>query len=117
MKNIDANLKQAEATFELKTGYPLKPEALRKAVEEAGFSARDIYITAQGLLQNENGRLSFQPTDSDQSFSLVDDQKLSALKSKGIQEVELTAKVIGDRSPLSLEIQEYQKQPSAPDSP
>ena len=109
MNKIDVSLKKAQATFELKPGKDLQPDVLRKAVVDAGFTPRDIFLTVRGMLKEEESKLVFQPIGSGQVFSLMESVDLTKLKSEGLKEVNLVAKVIGDKPPLSLEIQKYQR--------
>ncbi len=109
MKKVDVSLKKAQATFELKPGKKLLPEILRKAVVDAGFTPRNIFITVRGMLKEEDAKLVVQPTGSGQVFSLVETVKLTKLKGEGLIEIDLVAKVIGEKPPLSLEIQNYQR--------
>lgn len=102
-------LAKAEATFDLKPGKELTPDVLRKAVVDAGFTPRDIFITARGELIEKDGKLVFQPIGSTQVFSLVQNEELTKLKAEGSKELGLLAKVVGDKALLSLEIQEYHK--------
>jgi len=95
--------------FELKPGKELQPEILRKAVVDAGFTPRDIFITVRGKLAEKDGKLAFQPIGSGQVFSLMETVNLTKLKGEGLKEVDLVAKVIGERPPLSLEIEKYQR--------
>jgi len=103
------SLLKSRATFSLKPGKELQPEILRKAVVDAGFTPRDIFITEKGKLTQQDGKPAFQPTGSGQVFSLVENSELTKLKSEGLKEVDLVAKVIGEKPPLSLEIQKYQR--------
>ncbi len=103
------SLEKAEAIFNLAAGKELKPEVLRKVVLDAGFTPRDIFITARGNVVTQNGGLIFQPGASNQRFSLVENAELSKLRSEGLKEVQLDAKVVGERPPLSLEILAYKK--------
>ncbi len=109
MENVDVSLLKARATFSLKPGKELQPKVLRKAVVDAGFTPRDIFITVRGNLQEMGGKLAFQPTGSSQVFSLVVNAEQGKLKSEGLTEAGVVAKVIGDKPPLSLEIQNFQK--------
>ena len=107
MKKVDVSLKKAQATFELKPGKELQPEILRKAVVDAGFTPRDIFITVRGTVQEKNGKPAFQPVGLGQIFSITENAEFTKLNGKGLKEVELVAKVIGEKPPLSLEIQKY----------
>jgi len=103
------SLLKSRATFSLKPGKELQPEILRKAVVDAGFTPRDIFITVRGMLTQQNGKPAFQPTGSGQVFSLMENAELTKLKSEGLKEAGVAAKVVGDKPPLSLEIQKYQR--------
>ncbi len=103
------SLKKAQASFELKPGKELQPEILKKAVVDAGFTPRDIFITVRGMLKGEDAKLVFQPIGSGQVFSLMENAELTKLKSEGLKEAGVAAKVVGDKPPLSLEIQKYQR--------
>jgi len=106
---MNVSLEKAEAAFSLAPGKELKPEVLRKAVLDAGFTPRDIFITARGNVVTGDGRLIFQAAGSSQHFSLVENAELSKLKSEGLKEAQLDAKVLGERALLSLEILGYKK--------
>ena len=103
------SLEKAEATFNLAAGKELKPEVLRKAVLDAGFTPRDIFIMARGNVVTQDGRLIFQPAVSNQQFSLVENAELSKLKSESLKEVQLDAEVVGEKAPVSLEILGYKR--------
>ncbi len=109
MENVDVSLLKARATFSLKPGKELQPDVLRKTVVKAGFTPRDIFITVRGMLKEKNGKPAFQPVGSSQLFSLVENPEFAKLKREGLKEIGLVAKVVGEKSPLSLEIQKYQK--------
>jgi hypothetical protein len=109
VEKLNVSLEKAEATFSLAPGKELKPEVLRKAVLDAGFTPRDIFITARGNVVAGDGRLVFQAAASSQQFSLVENAELSKLKSESLNEVQLDAKVVGGKAPLSLEILGYKK--------
>ncbi len=109
MKKVDVSLKEAQATFELKPGKELQPEILRKAVVDAGFTPRDIFLTVRGMLKEGKSKFVFQPMGSGQVFSLIESEDLVKLKGDGLKEIDLVAKVIGDRPPLTLEIQKYRR--------
>ena len=99
------SLLKAQATFNLKPGRQLEPQVLRKAVLDAGFTPRDVFITTTGKLLETEGRLAFQPVGSSQVFSLAENEELTKLKGDGLQAAGLVAKVVGEKPPLSLEIQ------------
>ncbi len=107
--NVDVNLKKAQATFSLKPGKELRPDILRKTVVDAGFTARDIFITVRGMLKEKDGKPIFQHGGSGQVFSLVENAEFTNLKAEGLKEIGLVAKVVGEKLSLSLEIQNYQK--------
>jgi len=103
------SLEKAQATFNLTEGRELQPAALRKAVADAGFTPRDIFITTRGSLKTDDGKFAFQPVGSSQVFSLVESPDLTKLKGEGLKEVSLVAKVIGEKDPYTLEIQKYNR--------
>ena len=103
------SLKKAQVTFGLKLGKELRPDILRKTVVDAGFTARDIFITLRGMLKEKDGKPIFQHLGSSQVFSLLENAEFTKLKAEGLKEIGLVAKVIGEKSPLSLEIQNTQK--------
>ncbi len=107
MENVDVSLLKGRATFSLKPGKELQPEILRKAVVDAGFTPKDISITVRGTVQEKNGKPAFQPVGLGQIFSITENAEFTKLNGKGLKEVELVAKVIGEKPPLSLEIQKY----------
>ena len=109
MENVDVSLLKARATFSLKPGKELQPEVLRRAVVDAGFTPRDIFLTVRGKLTEQDGKPVFQPVVSSQLFSLMENEELTKLKGEGLKEIGLVAKVIGGKPPLSLKIQNYQK--------
>jgi hypothetical protein len=109
VENVSVSLEKAEATFNLKPDTNLQPAVLRKAVIGAGFTPRDIFITARGRLMDRDSKPIFQPVGSDQLFSLAENETLAKLTAEGLDKAGLVAKVLGDRDPLSLEIQAYHR--------
>ncbi len=109
MQNVNVSIEKAEATFELEPGKELQPDVLRKVVLDAGFTPRDIFITVRGKLKEQDGKPAFTPMASSQVFSLVKNAELTKLKSEGLKEAGVVAKVIGEKPPLSLQIQKYQR--------
>jgi hypothetical protein len=109
VENVDVSLLKARANFSLKPGKELQPEVLRKAVMDAGFTPRDIFLTVRGKLIEQDGKPVFQPVGSNQLFSLVANAAATNLKTERLKEVGLVAKVVGEKPPLSLEIQQYTK--------
>jgi len=103
------SLEKAQATFELKPGKELQPDVLRKVVLDAGFTPRDIFISSRGRLQEMDGSITFQPTGSSQSFTVLENSELTKLRSEGLKKIGLDAKLIGNKASLSLEIQGYFK--------
>jgi len=61
----------------------------------------------RGTVQEKNGKPAFQPVGLGQIFSITENAEFTKLNGKGLKEVELVAKVIGEKPPLSLEIQKY----------
>lgn len=106
MENVVTDLMKAETTFTLQPGKKLEPAVLRKAVVDAGFTPRDVFVTVRGKAREENGKLIFRPLGIDQVFSLVQSEQTEKLKAGGPKEVGIRAKVIGDKPHLSLEVQE-----------
>ena len=109
MENVTVSLEKAEASFDLKPGKELRPDALRKIVADAGFTPRNIVIASRGTLIEKDGKLAFQPIGSPQTFSLVPNEKFTQLGAEGLKEVGLIARVVGEKPPLSLEIKDYNK--------
>ena len=103
------SLLKARATFSLKPGKELQPDVLRKTIVDAGFTPRDIFITVRGKLSEKDGKFAFQSTGSAQLFFLAENAELVKLRGEDINEVGVVAKVIGEKHPLSLEIQQYSK--------
>ena len=71
---------------------------------DAGFTPREIFISCRGKLLENDGKPAFQPIGSGQLFPLVENAELTNLKSEGLKEAAVGAKVIGEEPPLSLEI-------------
>lgn len=108
MENVNVSLEKAQATFSLKPGKKVEPQVLRQAVVDAGFTPRDIFVTVRGKLKEVDGKFVFQPVGLEQLFQLVENPELKKLKGEDLKEVGLVAKVIGEKPPLSLEIQQYE---------
>jgi hypothetical protein len=109
VENLKVSPEKAEAAFSLASGKELKPEVLRNAVSQAGFTPRDIFITARGTVVAGNGGLIFQPVGLNQRFALVENAESIKLKGEGLKDVQLEARVVGEDMPLSLEILKYQR--------
>lgn len=99
------SLEKAEAAFNLKPGKELQPEVLRKAVTDAGFTPREISITATGKFIEREGKFMFQPLGSSQVFSLVESSLLSKFNDKGQKQVVVEAKVVEEKGHFSFNIE------------
>jgi len=80
-------VEKAKVSFEkelgfitLKKGKPLMPGMLRKAVKDAGFTAKWIDLKAVGKITEQNGKWIFQVDGVDQSFVLQENEFLEELK-------------------------------------
>jgi len=80
-------VEKAKVSFEKDLGFitlkkekPLRPGILRKAVEDAGFTAKWIDLKAVGKITEQNGKWIFQVDGVDQSFVLQENELLKKLK-------------------------------------
>lgn len=108
------SLKEARATFTLKEDAALDPAALRTAVKKAGFTPRELTMTAEGRFLRVDGVLAFKVDGSGQLFRLEENTELTRLKNdSGLEEkvLTLTGKVIGDALPLTLHLLSQDMQP------
>lgn len=111
MQNVTVSLEKAIAEFTLAPEQELEPERLRKAVVKAGFTPRDIEITAVGELTAQNGQFALKVTGSGQLFRLVENEQLTRLKQ--VENVEgkvitIVGKVFEQKKPpLALSIKEF----------
>jgi len=81
------DVEKAKVSFEKDLGFitlkkekPLRPGILRKAVEDAGFTAKWIDLKAVGKITEQNGKWIFQVDGVDQSFVLQENELLKKLK-------------------------------------
>lgn len=69
---FNVHLKQAKAEVFLKSGIPLNIIDIKKAVKEAGFSTRYIFIIATGNLAEEKDGILFRILGTNQGFLLFE---------------------------------------------
>ena len=81
------DVERAEVSLEKELGFitlkkekPLRPGILRKAVEDAGFTAKWIDLQAVGKITEQNGKWIFQVDGVDQRFILQENKLLEKLK-------------------------------------
>ncbi|MBI4431738.1 MAG: heavy-metal-associated domain-containing protein [Candidatus Omnitrophica bacterium] len=55
MKSYDVDMGEGKVYLELKENAKLDLEAFRKAVKEAGFTLRDVYVRAKGTIEKSGG--------------------------------------------------------------
>lgn len=67
------DLKNGTVNLSMAKGGGVNVRSLDKAVREAGFSMRDVAVTALGWLKEENGLLVLTVRDSPQNFLLLED--------------------------------------------
>lgn len=106
-------MKEARAELSLKEGAALDPAALRAAVKKAGFTPRELTMTAEGRFLRVDGVLAFKVDGSGQLFRLEENAALTRLKTDAGLEAKvftLTGKVIGDAPPLTLHLSSQDKQ-------
>lgn len=93
IQKVDVDIEKSAYTITFKPGAPITPDALRKAVENAGFSISSLQMTAAGLPRTTVGadtRVAFQGAtyrliratgktlQGTQTFTVVDKAYLSA---------------------------------------
>lgn len=108
MENVDVSVWDAQATFELKPGKEFRPEIIRKAVTDAGFTPRDIFITVRGEFRKTKGGVTFQPVRSPQVFTILENAEIEKLIGEKLKDVGLVAKILGESSPYRLEIEKIE---------
>lgn len=111
MQNVTVSLEKAMAEFTLAPEQELDPVRLRAVVVKAGFTPRDIEITAVGEIIRLDGQFALKVTGSGQLFRLVDNEQLTRLKQ--VENVEgkvvtIVGKVLEEKKPpLALSIEEF----------
>lgn len=89
--NVQIELNTGWASFDVSSGV-LLPEPVQDAVRKAGFTPRDIRVTASGTVQGQGDELRLS-VGSDQTLTLHSGEafgKLRALVKKGHRDVVVT---------------------------
>lgn len=66
VRNVDVNLEQGRATFDVASDTVLLPAPVREAVVDAGFSPREINVRATGTVQGSGDDLRLDVGDGHQ---------------------------------------------------
>lgn len=66
--------RKAEGTVFLKEREPLRPDVLKKAIEDAGFTPTWMEITAAGMVKKRDNSLILKIEEISQEFILVGDR-------------------------------------------
>jgi len=112
------DVEKVEVIFEKDLGFitlkkekPLRPGMLRKAVEDAGFTAMWIDLQAVGKIIEQNGKWIFQVGGVDQNFLLQENkflEKLKKIEQLAGKTVTLTGRVLEEKETvLVLSIKEF----------
>jgi uncharacterized pyridoxal phosphate-containing UPF0001 family protein len=80
VERAEVSLEKELGFITLKKEKPLRPGMLRKAVKDAGFTAKWIDLKAVGKITEQNGKWIFQVDGVDQSFVLQENEFLEELK-------------------------------------
>ena len=111
MEKVEVIFKQSLGVITLKKETPLKPDTLRKAVEDAGFTPRWIELQTVGNVTEQNGTWIFQVDGVEQRFVLQENESLEQLKKSGPlagKTITLTGRVQEEEeSVLVLSIKEF----------
>lgn len=70
VKQFDINIKQGEATLSMEEGTDPDLDAMRAAVKAAGFTVRDLTITAIGTVTSQDQVVVLNVRDSPQRYAL-----------------------------------------------
>ncbi len=77
---MEVSFRKSEGVITLKQEKALKPDILKKAVEDAGFTPEWVDLQAVGNVIEQNGQWIFQVDGVDQSFVLLENESLEQLK-------------------------------------
>ncbi len=67
-------------TMTLKEGAALKPELMRKAIKDTGFTLTWMKVKARGMVTEHEGSSAFKVDGSGQTFALLDNDVLKNLR-------------------------------------
>ena len=112
------DVERAEVSLEKELGFitlkkekPLRPEMLRKAVEDEGFTPKWIDLQVVGKITEQNGKWIFQVDGVDQRFILQENkllEKLKKIEHLAGKTVTLTGRVQEEKETvLTLSIKEF----------
>jgi hypothetical protein len=110
------NLVKGEALVFPKTGKPFDPAQIPKAVKDAGFSATEVLVEAEGIMAKRDAQLQFDIPGLNHPFALSGGPKMEALAARTEligKKVRVTGKLqLGHAQlPPSLTIESFQSVP------
>ena len=97
-------------TIALKQGALLKPELLRGAIKDTGFTPTWMKARVRGMVTSRGGSPVFQAAGSAQTFALINHDVLENLRATpGLEgkEILVTGSVEGD-DPVALRLESFE---------
>lgn len=93
------NLVKGQAEVFPKPGKSFDPSAIPKAIKDAGFTATEVEVVADGTLASKNGALGLDVPGLGRAFLLAGGLKFAALRKQADSQGKKTIRVTGKLAP------------------
>lgn len=110
MDKVEVSLEEAMGTIALKEGAPLKPELLRGAIKDTGFTPTWMKARVRGMVASRGGSPVFQAAGSAQTFALIDNDVLKNLQVRAELEGKeiLVMGSVEEGDPVALRLESFE---------
>ena len=99
-------------TIALKQGALLKPELLRGAIKDTGFTPTWMKVRARGMMTEHQGNPVFRASGNEQTFVVIDNDVLKNLQATpGLEGKEiLVTGSVEEGDPVALRLESFEAQ-------
>jgi hypothetical protein len=99
-------------TMTLKEGAALKPELMREAIKDTGFTLTWMKLKARGMVTEHEGSPAFKVDGSGQTFALLENDVLAKLRADpGLSGKEiLVIGAVEEDDPVVLRLESFEAQ-------
>ncbi len=110
MDKVEVSLEEAMGTIALKQGATLKPELLRGAIKDTGFTPTWMKVRVRGVMAEHEGSPAFRAAENGQTFVVIDNDVLKNLRAtSGLEGKEiLVAGSVGEGDPVALRLESFE---------
>ncbi len=97
-------------TMTLKEGAALKPELMREAIKDTGFTLTWMKVRARGMVTEHEGSPAFKVDGSGQTFALLDNDVLKNIQAApGLAEKAiLVTGAVEEDDPVALRLESFE---------